>query len=94
MHPTYLSCLNVATWNRKVYIVPNKEFMTGRRLNWTRSNPVKRGVIAVGVAYGSDTQKARQLLLKVNHEHPLLIRAVFNICSTFQPYFDMKTIIV
>lgn len=57
-------------WDRKEYIVPNKEFVTGRLLNWTLSDTVNRVVILVGVAYGSDTNQARSLLLEVAGQHP------------------------
>jgi len=57
-------------WDRKEYIVPNKEFVTGRLLNWTLSDTTNRVVINVGVAYGSDTARARTLLLDVANSHP------------------------
>ena len=63
----------ITNWDRKEYIVPNKEFITGRIMNWTLSNPINRVVISVGIAYGSDTQKARELLLKVAREHPIVL---------------------
>jgi len=63
----------ITNWDRKEYIVPNKEFVTGRLLNWTLSNPINRVVIAVGVAYGSDTEKTRALLLKVAHGNPSVL---------------------
>jgi potassium efflux system protein len=59
----------VTNWDRKDFIVPNKEFITGRLLNWTRSDHVNRIVINVGIAYGSDTEKARQLIEQVLREH-------------------------
>jgi potassium efflux system protein len=63
----------ITNWDRKEYIVPNKEFITGRLMNWTLSNPINRVVIVVGIAYGSDTKKARDLLLRVAHEHPVVL---------------------
>ncbi len=60
----------VTNWDRKEFIVPNKEFITGRLLNWTRADHVNRVVINVGIAYGSDTERARALLEKVAGEHP------------------------
>jgi potassium efflux system protein len=63
----------ITDWDRKEYVVPNKEFVTGRVLNWTLTSKVNRIVITVGVAYGSDTELARELLLKVAHEHPLIL---------------------
>ena len=51
-------------------IVPNKEFITGKVLNWTLSDTVNRIVINVGIAYGTDIKLARQILLDVASEHP------------------------
>jgi potassium efflux system protein len=45
----------ITNWDKKDFIVPNKEFITGKLLNWTRSDQVSRLVIRVGSAYGSDT---------------------------------------
>ena len=60
----------VTTWDRKEFIVPNKEFVTGRLLNWTRADSINRIVITVGIAYGSDTERAHEILLKVISGHP------------------------
>ena len=63
----------ITNWDRKEYIVPNKEFITGRVLNWTLSNQLNRIVINVGIAYGSDTELARELLLQTAREHPEIL---------------------
>jgi potassium efflux system protein len=60
--------------DRKEFIVPNKEFITGRTLNWTLSDTINRIVINVGLAYGSDTELAREILLKAAQEHPAVLR--------------------
>ncbi|MFO7903966.1 MAG: mechanosensitive ion channel [Pirellulaceae bacterium] len=60
----------VTNWDRQEFIVPNKEFITGRLLNWTHHDTVNRAVINVGVAYGSDVALATELLHKVAREHP------------------------
>lgn len=41
-------------------IVPNSEFITGRVINWTLGEPVRRLHIAFGVAYGTDKQLVRE----------------------------------
>ncbi len=64
----------ITNWDRKEFIVPNKEFITGRVLNWTLSDAVNRITINVGVAYGTDTEKAREILLRICDEHPLLLK--------------------
>ena len=63
----------ITNWDRKEFLVPNKQFITGTLMNWTLSNPINRAVILVGVAYGSDTRRAREILLKVAADHPLVM---------------------
>lgn len=60
--------------DRKELIVPNKSFITGNLLNWTLSDSVNRVAVKVGVAYGSDPNKVRELLLKIASEHPCLLK--------------------
>ncbi len=54
----------------KELIVPNREFITGRFINWTLSDPVSRVKLCVGIAYGSDTETAIRLLLEAGRESP------------------------
>ena len=77
----------ITNWDRKEYLVPNKEFITGHLMNWTLSNPINRVVITVGVAYGSDTQKARELLLKVAGKHPIVMEDPAPL-ATFEGFGD------
>ena len=66
----HIRATTITDWDRKEYIVPNKEFVTGRLLNWTLSDTTNRVVIDVGVAYGTDTKMARSLLLQAAGDHP------------------------
>jgi potassium efflux system protein len=54
----------IQTYDRKELLVPNKEFITGRLLNWSLSDPTTRVIIPVGVAYGSDVKKAMALMVE------------------------------
>lgn len=63
----------ITNWDRMEYIVPNKELVTGRLFNWTLSNTINRVQIPVGIAYGSDTEKARGLLLNIARDHALVM---------------------
>lgn len=65
---------SITNWDRKEYVVPNREFITGRLLNWTLTDKVNRIVINVGVAYGTDTDRVRDLLLEIANEHPLVLK--------------------
>jgi potassium efflux system protein len=55
--------------DRKELIIPNKDVITGKVLNWTLSDEVNRIQIAIGIAYGSDTQRAAELLLGAAQNH-------------------------
>jgi potassium efflux system protein len=59
----------ITSLDRKDYVVPNKEFITGRLLNWTLSDQVLRLSAFVGIAYGSDTRLAYALLQKVAQQN-------------------------
>ena len=69
----HMRATTITNWDRKEFIVPNKEFITGRLLNWTLSDQVNRVVVNVGIAYGSDTTLAADLITKVAAEHPLVL---------------------
>ncbi len=47
---------------RKELLVPNKEFITGRLLNWSLSDKVTRIMVTVGVAFGTDVDRAHALM--------------------------------
>ncbi|SDV99518.1 mechanosensitive ion channel domain-containing protein [Marinobacter mobilis] len=52
-------------WDRKEQIIPNKTFVTQDLTNWTLSDSITRVIVRVGVAYGSDVDVVRELLLGV-----------------------------
>jgi len=55
----------ITSWDRKELIIPNKEFVTGKVINWTLSDQSLRIVIPIGVAYGSDTARVEWILRQV-----------------------------
>lgn len=63
----------IRNWDKQELLVPNKEFITGRLLNWSLSDQTNRITIPVGVAYGSDIPKALQLLREAAVENELVI---------------------
>jgi len=63
----------ITNWDRKEFIVPNREFITGRLLNWTLSDQVNRITLNVGIAYGSDTELATEILTRIVREQPLIL---------------------
>jgi potassium efflux system protein len=59
----------IRNWDRKELLVPNKEFVTGRLLNWSLSDQMTRVVVVAGVAYGSDVDRALELMREAAEEH-------------------------
>ena len=64
----------ITDFDRKELIVPNKEFITGRVLNWTLSDQMNRVVVNVGVAYGSDIERVRELLVQMAHDNQYVLK--------------------
>lgn len=60
--------------NREI-LIPNKELITGRVLNWTLSNSVNRVITKVGIAYGSDVEQARSIITDIVKDHPKVLDA-------------------
>lgn len=55
--------ISVLTRDGIEYLIPNEEMITGKVINWSYSHNLVRLRIPMGVAYGSDLEKARDLML-------------------------------
>ncbi|MBN1359506.1 MAG: mechanosensitive ion channel [Sedimentisphaerales bacterium] len=64
----------IRKWDQRELIVPNKEFITGRLINWTLSDDTLRRDFAVGIAYGSDIRKAERLLYEIAQADPRVLK--------------------
>ncbi len=60
----------ITDFDRKEVIIPNKAFVTERLINWSLTDTITRVVIRIGVAYGSDLDKVKAILLKAAMDHP------------------------
>jgi potassium efflux system protein len=60
----------ITDFDRKEVIIPNKAFVTERLINWSLSDTITRVLIKVGVAYGSDLDKVKKVLLQAAHDNP------------------------
>lgn len=60
--------------DRKEVIVPNKAFITERVVNWALTSSMTRLVISVGVAYGSDLELVKRLLLQAAEENEVVLK--------------------
>jgi potassium efflux system protein len=63
----------IRSWDGKELLVPNKEFITGRLLNWSLSDQATRIVLSVGIAYGSDVRLAMRLLEEAARENECVL---------------------
>ena len=64
----------IRNYERQELIVPNKEFITGRLLNWTLTDQINRIVITVGIEYGSDARLALTLLAEAAAANPRILK--------------------
>lgn len=78
---------SITDWDRREYIVPNREFVTGKLLNWTLSDTTNRVMIYVGVSYGADPDRAREIMMQVAKDHPNVMDDPAPI-TTFETFGD------
>jgi potassium efflux system protein len=77
----------VVNYDKQELLIPNKEFITGRVINWTLSDKVNRLMIHVGVAYGSDVTQAMSLMLEAADENENVLKEP-NPMATFEAFGD------
>ncbi|MEM8562070.1 MAG: mechanosensitive ion channel domain-containing protein, partial [Pseudomonadota bacterium] len=63
----------IVDWDGKELLVPNKEFITDRLLNWSLSDPKIRIVLRVGIAYGANVELAIKSLHEIVSAHPRVV---------------------
>ncbi|HRP65093.1 MAG TPA: mechanosensitive channel MscK [Thauera sp.] len=64
----------ITDFDRKEMIVPNKAFITGQLTNWSLTDTVTRVTVKVGVAYGSDLELTRKLLLQIASDNARVLK--------------------
>ncbi len=91
-----LRTTRVVTRNDRVMVIPNHKFMMDTLFNWTQNSFTNREQVDVGVAYGSDVELVRRLLLQcaqsaenvLNEPEPLVLFEDFGDSSlNFSLYF-------
>ncbi|MGE6106316.1 mechanosensitive channel MscK [Aeromonas sobria] len=61
-------------FDRKEVIIPNQQLMTERLINWSLSDTVTRVIARVGVAYGSDLDLTRKLLMQAAQSNSRVLK--------------------
>ena len=69
-----LRTTRAVTRDNRVLIIPNHKFMASILYNWTENGTLTKEVVAVGVAYNSDVNQVRELLLNVAREHSMVLK--------------------
>ncbi len=68
-----LRTTRAVTIDNKVLVIPNHLYLTNSLYNWTQNGTLTRETVSVGVAYGSDVQLVKKLLLQAASSHPDVI---------------------
>ena len=63
----------IETYDRATVIIPNSDLISGVVKNWTHANTLGRIIIKLGVAYDSDPEQVRDLLMACVREHPQVV---------------------
>ena len=64
-----LRTTRAVTRENKVLIIPNHKFLTSTLFNWTENGIITKEIINVGVAYKSNPEQVKTLLLEVANSH-------------------------
>ena len=65
---------SIVTSDNITIIIPNADLVSQHIINWSHGDPKVRFRIPVGVAYGSDILRVREVLLEVASAHPAVLR--------------------
>lgn len=65
-----LRTTRAVTIDNKVLVIPNHLYLTNSLYNWTQNGTLTRESVEVGVAYGSDVELVKKLLLQAANSHP------------------------
>jgi small-conductance mechanosensitive channel len=66
----HIRATTITLWDRSEMIVPNKEFITTKLVNWTLSDSKRRVDIPLRVSYDADLATVKQTLVEVAGRNP------------------------
>ncbi|MDY0781022.1 mechanosensitive ion channel family protein [Tenacibaculum sp. IB213877] len=69
-----LRTTRAVTIDNKVLVIPNHLYLTNSLYNWTQNGIITRESVEVGVAYGSDVELVKKLLIKAANDHPNILK--------------------
>jgi small-conductance mechanosensitive channel len=71
---------SVISRNGTEHLIPNENLVTSEVINWSYSNNLIRLEIPVGVSYGSDLERARDLMLEAAATSPRVLKDPEPVC--------------
>lgn len=69
-----LRTTRAVTIDNRVLVIPNHQYLTNSLFNWTQNGTTTRESVEVGVAYGSDVELVKKLLLQAAKDHPKVLK--------------------
>lgn len=69
-----LRTTRAVTIDDKVIVIPNHKYLTQSLYNWTQNGTTTIETVTIGVSYGSNVEKVKQLLIEVANEHPKVLK--------------------
>ncbi|MCI2227618.1 mechanosensitive ion channel [Polaribacter sp. MSW13] len=69
-----LRTTRAVTIDDKVLIIPNHKFLTNSLFNWTQNGAQTTEGVEVGVAYGSDVELVKEILIDIAKSHPKILK--------------------
>jgi len=70
-----LRTTRAVTIDNKVMIIPNHLYLTNTLYNWTANGEETRESVEIGVAYGSDVQLVKKILLEAANSHSSVLKS-------------------
>mgnify|MGYP003402849423 FL=1 len=64
----------ITTWDGADVIIPNGDLLSQHLVNWTMGSNKRRYEIDLGVAYGSDLNQVKTILIDVLNQHVLVLK--------------------
>lgn len=70
-----LRTTRAVTIDDKVLIIPNHKFLTQSLFNWTQNGVQTTEGVEIGVAYGSDIELVKTILIEIAEAHPNILKS-------------------
>ena len=64
----------ITTWDGADVIIPNGDLLSQHLVNWTMGSNKRRYEIDLGVAYGTDLNQVKTILIEVLNQHELVLK--------------------